>query len=216
MVTISHLVEKMINERSLLFQAMEQGIVSYGNLAEQIEPEISSELKKDVKRSAIVMALRRYGEKIEAKNLIPKFDFHSEINLKTNLCDIAVQKSPELFKTLQKIHKMADYARGDTLNIIHGNFEVSIVTNVKYLNKIKQELKNEKIIKTEKDLVALSLSFSKKFLYTPGIISTATRILTWEDINIYELISTFTEMTFIINAKDATSGFKALEKLVKS
>lgn len=214
MVTISHLVEKIVNERPLLFQALEQGIVSFGNLAEQLEPEIKEELGKEVKRSAVVMALRRYSDKINSKHDLPKFDFRSEINMKTNLCDIAIQKSQTLFQKLQKINKIADYAKGDTLNIIRGNYEVSIVTNLKHLAGIKKELKGEKIIKIEENLVALSLNFSEKFLYTPGVIATVIRKLTWEDINIYELISTFTELTFIISKKDATKGYNALQKLV--
>lgn len=214
MVTISHLVEKIVNERPLLFQALEQDIVSFGNLAAQLEKEITEELGKEIKRSAVVMALRRYSDKIQSKHDLPKFDFRSEINMKTNLCDIAIQKSPSLFLKLQKINKLADYAKGDTLNIIRGNYEVSIVTNLKYLDKIRKELKGEKIIKVEENLVALSLNFSEKFLYTPGVISTVVRKLTWEDINIYELISTFTELTFIISKKDATKGYTALQSLV--
>jgi aspartokinase len=214
MVTISHLVEKIINERPLLFQAMEQDIVSFGNLAMQLEVEISKELGKEIKRSAVVMALRRYADKIQSNNKIPKFDFRSEINMKTNLCDIAVRKSPGLFAKLEKLHSLVDYNKGDTLNIIHGNYEVSIVTNRKHLENVKKGLKGEKIIKVEENLVALSLNFSEKFLYTPGVISSVIRKLTWEDINIYELISTFTELTFIIAKKDATKGYNALQDLV--
>ena len=214
MVTISHLVEKIVNERPLLFQALEQDIISFGNLAAQLEKEISEELNKEIKRSAIVMALRRYSDKIQSKSKTAKFDFHSEITLKTNLCDLAIRKSPTLFPKLQKANKVADYGKGDTLNIIHGNHEVSIVTNRKHLKDIKSELKGEKIIKIEENLVALSLNFSEKFLYTPGVISTVIRKLTWEDINIYELISTFTELTFIISQKDATKAYNALQKLV--
>ena len=216
MVTISHIVEKIVNERPLLYQAIEQDIVSFGNLAEQIEPELEEELKKKIKRSAIVMALRRYSEKIVSKSKIPKFDFHSEINMKTNLCDIAVRKNSSLFEKLQKIQKLPDYNKGDILNAIHGNSEVSIITNLKHLAKIKTILKDEKIIKIEDDLVSLSLNFSEKFLYTPGVISTVIRKLTWEDINIYELISTFTELTFIISKKDAMKGYNALQRLVSN
>ncbi len=214
MVTISHVVEKMVNERPLLFQALEQDIISFANLAEKLKPEIEKELSKEIKHSAVVMALRRYSDKIQGKSVIPKFDFHSEIVMKTNLCDIAVQKTPVSLTKLQRIYKLADYSKGDILNIIQGNYEISIVTNVKHLPKIKEELKGEKIIKIEKNLVALSLHFSDKFLYTPGIIATVVRKLAWEDINIYELISTFTELTFIISEKDVTKGYNALKGLV--
>jgi aspartokinase len=51
-------------------------------------------------------------------------------------------------------------------------------------------------------------------MHTPGIISTATRKLNWENVNIYELISTLTELTFIVNKKDSAKGYSALQRLV--
>jgi len=213
MVTISHLINKIVSSRPILHDAIEQGIISYGNLAEQLIAEIEEELNKKVKHSAVVMALRRYAEKIQ-KRPMPKFDYNSEIIMKTNLCDVSVRKSPALFSKLRKIYSIVNYEKGDALNVIHGNYEVSIVSNMRYLEKIKKELKGEKILNVEKDLVSLSLSFSGDFLHTPGIISTATRKLNWENVNIYELVSTLTELTFIVSKKDSAKGCAALQRLV--
>jgi len=213
MVTISHLINKIVSSRPILHDAIEQGIISYGNLAEQLIAEIEEELNKKVKHSAVVMALRRYAEKIQ-KRPMPKFDYNSEIIMKTNLCDISVRKSPSLFSKLKKIYQIVNYEKGDVLNVIHGNYEVSIISNMRYLEKIKKELKGEKILNIEKDLVSLSLSFSGDFLHTPGIISTATRKLNWENVNIYELVSTLTELTFIVSKKDSAKGYATLQRLV--
>lgn len=214
MVTTAHLVGKIIGSRPVLHDAIEEGIISYGNLAEQLLPEIEEELNKKVKHSAVVMALRRYAEKIKTTQPRPKFDYNSEIIMKTNLCDISIRKSPSLFSKLKKIYSIVDYEKGDVLNIIHGNYEVSIVSNMRYLEKIKKELKGEKILNTEHDLVSLSLNFSGDFLHTPGIISTAARKLNWENVNIYELVSTLTELTFIVSKKDSAKGYAALQRLV--
>jgi len=214
MVTVSHLVEKIISSRPILHEAIEQGIISYGNLAEQLIPEIEEELNKKVKNSAVVMALRRYAEKIQKIHVKPKFDYNSEIIMKTNLCDISVRKSPALFTKLKKIYSIVNYEKGDVLNIIHGNYEVSIVSNMRHMEEIKKELKGEKILNTEKDLVSLSLSFSGDFLHTPGVISTTARKLNWENVNIYELVSTLTELTFIVSKKDSARGYTCLQRLV--
>lgn len=213
MVTISHLVIKIVSSRPILHEAIEQGIISYGNLAEQLIPEIEEELNKKVKHSAVVMSLRRYAEKIQ-KMPKPKFDYNSEIIMKTNLCDISVRKSPSLFSKLKKIYSVVNYEKGDVLNVIHGNYEVSIVSNMRHMEKIKNELKGEKILNIEQDLVSLSLSFSGDFMHTPGIISTAARKLNWENVNIYELVSTLTELTFIVSKKDSAKGYSALQRLV--
>ena len=214
MVTVSHLVSKIVSSRPILHEAIEQGIISYGNLAEQIIPEIEEELDKKVKHSAVVMSLRRYAEKLQTTQKKPKFDYNSELMMKTNLCDISVRKSPSLVTKLKKVYTTINYEKGDVLNIIHGNYEVSIISNMRYLEKIKKELKGEKILNIEKDLVSLSLNFTGDFLHTPGIISTAARKLNWDNVNIYELVSTLTELTFIISKKDSTKGYAALQRLV--
>lgn len=214
MVTISHVVQKIVNNNVFIQETMTRGIVSYGSLAEQIKPEIKEELGKDVKTHAIVMALRRHAETLKEIHKKIAFDYSSEIIMKTDICDIALLRSPNLLNRLKKIYDMVNFETGDILNVIHGRYEVSIVTNVRYLEKMQDLLKGEKILNLEKDLVALTLTYSKDFLYTPGVIFNVVRNIAWENINIFEIVSTNTELTFIIHKKDAVKGYKALEKLI--
>ena len=44
MVTISHVVQKIVNNNVFIQETMTRGIVSYGSLAEQLKPEIKEEL----------------------------------------------------------------------------------------------------------------------------------------------------------------------------
>lgn len=215
MVTVSHLVENIVNNRPTLYEAMSQGIISYGNLAEQIHAEIEEALGKKVKHSAIVMALRRHAEKMEKTFTPPKFDYSSEITMKTNLCDVAVQKSDSIVDKMNNLYALVSYERGDMMNIVHGNYEFTVVTNMKYLDKLKKELKGEKILNVEKDLVAISLTFNREFIHTPGVIAATVRQLKWENVNIFELISTMTELTFIISQKDSMKAYNALQSMVE-
>lgn len=215
MVTISHVVQKLVNDRVFIQEPMSKGIISYGSLAEQLQPEIEEELGKEVKTHAIVMALRRYADQLIQKHKTISFDYSSEIILKTDICDIAVLRSPTLLNKLKQLYDIVDFEKGDILNIIHGRYEVSIVTNERYRERLLDFLKREKILNVEKDLVALTLTFSKDFLYTPGIIFNIVRNIAWENINIFEIVSTNTELTFIQNKKDVVKAYKALEKLVK-
>lgn len=215
MVTISHVVQKLINNKTYLLEPISRGIVAYGSLAEQLKPEIEEELNKEVKTHAIVMALRRHAETLKEKNKQITFDYSSEIILKTDMCDISVLRSPSLLNKLKKLYEIVDFEKGDILNIIHGRHEVSVVTNERYKNKLLVILKLEKILNVEGNLVSLTLTYSKNFLYTPGVIFNVVRNIAWENINIYEIVSTNTELTFILSKNDAIRGYKVLEKLVK-
>lgn len=200
----------------IIQEAINNEIVSYANLAKQLKPEIEEELGKSVKRHAIEMALRRYSEQLKTRHKSVTFDYTSDIIMKTQICDIAVLRSHTLLNKLKKLYDVINFEKGDCLNIIQGSNEVSIITNERYKDKFLDMLKEEKVINTEENLVSLTLTYSDNFLHTPGVLFNVTRNIAWENINIYEIVSTNTEMTLIIQKKDAMRGYRALEKLIQT
>jgi aspartokinase len=215
MVTISHVVRRIVNEKPFLQEALAREIVSYAALARYLEKEIEMELGRKVKPFAVIMALRRHAESIKQFHKRIKFDFNSEIILKTNLCDICVVKSPKLMENLKNLYSLVNFDSGDTLNISQGNYEISIVTNEKYKEKVLAYLKGEKILGVKGNLVSISLRFPSKFFETPGVIFEIIRHISWENINIYEAISTNTELTLVISEKDAVKAYKILQQMVE-
>ncbi|MBS3114344.1 hypothetical protein J4448_04540 [Candidatus Woesearchaeota archaeon] len=216
MVTVSHIVKKIVSEQAFVEEALGNGIISIVNLAEQMLPKIEQELGKKIKQAAIVMALRRHAEEIsEHRKKTRKFDYAGEILMKTNICDVNFVKSHTLMAKLKTIHNLVNFERGDTLNVIIGNNEVSIVTNEKYMEKLIKFLSGEKILNKEQGLVALTIIFaSDDFVHTPGVIFNAVRKLAWENINIYEIVSTMTELTFILSKKDSMKAYNVLQEMV--
>ncbi len=214
MVTVSHIVQKLVNERVFIQESMNKKIISYASLAKQLQPEIEEELEKPVKNHAIEMALRRYADQLQKKHKTISFDYSSDIIMKTQVCDISVLRSPMLLKNLKNFYNIVQLEKGDILNIILGSNEVSIVTNERYKQKFCDMLKNEIVLNVEEELVSLTMTLSKNFLNTPGVIFNIIRNIAWDNINIFEIVSTNTELTFIIHKKDAMRGYKALEKLI--
>jgi aspartokinase len=215
MVTISHVVKKLVDNRIFIQEPMKNNIISYGSLAKQLQPEIEEELGVSVKRHAIEMALRRYSEQLQNRHKTVSFDYSSDIIMKTQVCDISVLRSPSLISQIKKLYDIVNLEKGDILNIIYGSHEVSIVTNERYKQKFLGILKREKVLNVEEHLISLTMTFSKDFLYTPGVIFNIIRNIAWENINIFEIVSTNTELTVIIHKNDAVKGYKALEKLIQ-
>lgn len=215
MTTVSHVVNKLVNEKIYLHEAMSKGIVSYGSVAKQLKPEIEKEVGREVDHYAIVTALRRYAEKINKKSQEITFNTKfSEVNLKTHIIDINVLKTPELFDKLKRFIDVINFEKGDILHVIYGRTHVAIVTNERYKEKLLNLLQYQKIKKIEENLVALSFTVGKERIDKPGVLFKITRSLAWEDVNIIEIISVDLDVTFIIDKKDATKGYNALEKLI--
>ena len=215
MVTVSHVVTKLVNEKIYLHEAISKKIASYGSVAKQLKPQIEQELGKEVEHSAIVTALRRYSEKINMRFKEIKFNSkYAEVNLKTHIIDINVLKTQALFDKLKRLYDIIDFERGDILHIIYGRTNVSIVTNERYKEEVLKLLQNQKIKKIEENLVALSFTVGKKRIDKPGVIFQVTRSLAWENINIIEIISVDLDLTFIVEKEDAIKGYNALERLI--
>ena len=215
MVTISHIVNKFIDENIYLQEAIGKGIASYGSVAKQLKPDIEEELKKEVAHYAVVAAIRRYAERMHFKFKEIKFNADtSEVNLKTNVIDIHVLRTPSLFDKLKRIYDIMRFEKGDILHIIYGRNTASIVTNERYTKKICNFLQYEKILDIEENLVSLGFSIGKELVSTPGVLFQITRNFAWENINIVEVISIDSGITFIVDKKDALRGYKALERLI--
>ncbi len=219
MVTVSAVVKKIVNEKPLLQEGLRQGIISFAALAERIKPQVEQQLGIKTTDASVIMALRRHSEALEASDVKSiSFEPHTQLTLKTNLVYFSVKRSPQLFKKLEELYKSFDYEAGDTFNIIHGNYEVSIITNERLEKKVAaaiSELGASQITIREKNLVSISMSFGRNFPYTPGVLFAVTRKLYWDNINIFEVVSAATELTLIFQKKDAMRAYAAIQELVE-
>jgi len=215
MVTVSHVVEKLMENKLYLQETMHQGVISCNSLATKFKTEIEDELGKEVKHSAIVMALRRYEEKLSKSIREPSFDYFIETIMKTNITYIVLRETPSLLPKLSTLYHVIDFKKGGILNIIQGNNEVGVITNERYKEKLLDLLKMESVYIKVDNLVSISLMYSKDFTFTPGVVYNVSRFIAWENINIINILHTPTELSLVVNEADAMKCYRILQKLVK-
>lgn len=214
MVTIAHLVEKIVEKKPFLEEAVARGIINYAALADTLQPDIEKELKQKVKTSAIMMALRRLAEKLEKKLAVQIKFKDTDITIKSDLFETTVLKSPSVMSNIRKMYDLIDVSKGDFLTVTHGIYEITVISNKKYKDKIPKILASEKIIKTIDKLSSLTLKIPVEAVETPGFFYVVTKALNWENINIVEIVSTLTELTFIIKEDDTARAFETLKQLI--
>ncbi|MCF7933844.1 MAG: hypothetical protein K9M84_05275 [Spirochaetia bacterium] len=215
METISSCVKRIIDKKPFLIESMTRGIVSYGNLSDMIGAEIEASLGKPIKHSAVVMALRRYGEELRERSAANQvLQIQYELLMKTNIYDLNLVKTTTLLEKIKRIYHFVSLERGDFLNITVGNNEVSIAISSKYKDQLHELIADEQILHRLDDMVALTVIFSGDFLHTPGVIYEAVRKLSWNNINVYEIVSTINELTFVIERTDSINAYEVLQSFL--
>lgn len=216
MPTIAHLTRKIIEKKPFLEEALSEGLINNAALAEKIIPELEKELKKKIKFSAVNLAIRRMAENLNKKAIIHlKFDKNSDITIKSNIIEIVLYKQDKIQEYIKKIYSLMNFARGDFLTITQGINEIMVITNEKY-EKTIIEMLPEKIIKKKiKNLSTLTVNIPESAVEGIGLFYAISKALNWENINVIDIVSTYTEITLIVNENDASKAFDVLKNLMQ-
>ena len=212
--SVAFYVKEIINRSPFISEMLIQEVISYSNLAVFIKPKVEALYGSEVSSAAIVMAIRRYTQDLKKLNHIEKkknkIDF--EISMKTNIYDVNIKRSNSFIANIPNLYNIIKSENGDFINISLSDYEIVVTISDKYKDFLDGILKNENVINSELDMVALTISFKdNNFLETPGITYLATRKLAWENINIYEIVSTLNVLTFIIKRKDSLQAYSVLQ-----
>ena len=90
-----------------------------------------------------------------------------------------------------------------------------LITNKKYEKRIRKSFHIHLLKKVIRDICSLTITLPLSAVNTLGLFYLAARSLNWNNINIIDIVSTMTEMTFIVNEEDAEKAFRALHLLIK-
>ncbi len=80
---------------------------------------------------------------------------------------------------------------------------------------IEDNNKNNPNHLTKLILSSLSIKIPIEAIETVGLLYILTKAINWENINIVEIVSTLTEMTFILKEDDVSRAFNTVKKLIK-
>lgn len=216
MVNVTDIVEKIIAEKPFIQEGLSRGIINHAALAEELTPQIEKELRHKVKFSAVNMAIRRLSERMYKTVMADiSFDEFTDISLRTDLAEITLFHHLDSNTIIQQLYALVDLKRGDFLSITQGMHELMIITNDRYFEKIKKMLPKDIIKHSMKDLSSITVNIPTLTTNTFGLFYISTRALNWENVNIIDIISTHTEMTFIVREEDSARALEALKKLIK-
>lgn len=215
MVSIQRAVEDELSDKPFVQEALARGIVNYAALAESLEDRIMRIVRKPVKRSAVMMALRRLHEKLEAREPLTNMRFESSLQLRDGLVELTIEKSERTVRLIESIMAKIDYIKGDFLTVTQGIYEITLITDAKSATWIEPRITEDQLIGRSDDLSSLTLFVPESAQDVPGFFFVITRELAWENVSIKEIVSTEHELSVIVRSAAVPKAFETVQRLTK-
>ena len=216
MKTISSIVEEYIKTKPFLSSALSQGIINLTSLSRLIKPEIEHQLGKEVKNGAIVMALKRLSSELEFRvtHRVLKFVRNiGEITVRSSLNDYTFKVSETLLKNQAMFMSEIESLNTVFYTSSRGVNESNIVVSSEVAELVAKFFKNEILLEKQENLSSITVKLPKDNVNVPGIYYFIFQRLSWEGVNIYEVISTTNEFTILVNDEQVDKAFTVIKNL---
>jgi aspartokinase len=215
MRTISSAVEDYIKSKPFLISALSQGIINLTSLSRIIKSEIEFSLKKEVRYGAIVMALKRLSTELEFRTtfkIVKIIKDIGDITVRSSLVDYNFKVSETLLSNQAKLLSKVDN-NDDFYTSSRGVNECNIVVSGNLISLVEDVLKDEVLLSKQTNLSSISIKLPAENVSIPGVYYFVFQRLSWEGINIYEVISTSNEFTILVNEDQVDKAFKVIKNL---
>ena len=216
MKTISSVVENYIKNKPFLSTALSEGIINLTSLSRRIKPEIELVLKKQIRSGAIVMALKRISNSLEfvsTHKILKVLKNIGDITVRSNLIDYSFKVSDSLLSCQAKFLSEIDNPQLIFYTSSRGVTESNIIISNEMKEKMETYFKKEILIKKTDNLSSISIKLPVENISIPGIYYFIFQKMSWEGINIIEVISTSNEFTIVVDDQNVNDAFKIIKNL---
>ena len=216
MKTISSVVENYIKNKPFLSTALSEGIINLTSLSRRIKPEIELVLKKQIRSGAIVMALKRISSSLEfvsTHKILKVLKNIGDITVRSNLIDYSFKVSDSLLSCQAKFLTEIDNPQLIFYTSSRGVTESNIIISNEMKEKMEAYFEKEILIKKTDNLSSISIKLPVENVSIPGIYYFIFQKMSWEGINIIEVISTSNEFTIVLDDKNVNDAFKIIKNL---
>ena len=216
MKTIASCVQEILVSRPFLEEALAREIINFSALAKDLNTTISEMLRKPVKDGAIMMALRRYDPPMNTQNTVRLknvFKNLGDITVRSNLSDFTFQNSKTLINSHSKVLEKINTKHQIFYAFTRGIFESNIMSSTSEKESIFEVFKNEILIGFHDNLSAISINLPEGNSKIVGLYYQIFKRLAWENVTLYEVISTTNEFTILVEDHLVDKAFSVIKGL---
>ncbi|WP_405569415.1 hypothetical protein [Winogradskyella sp. Asnod2-B02-A] len=217
MKTIASCVQEIIVASPFLEEGLSREIINFSALAKDLNAPISAMLHKPIKDGAIMMALRRYQQPLNlknSKNVRKAFNELGDITVRSNLSDFTFQNSKTLIHSHSQILEKISENHQIFYAFTRGMFESNIIISTSEKESVLKAFENETQIGLQEKLSAISIYLPKGNSKIVGLYYQIFKRLAWENITLYEVVSTTNEFTIVVEDHLVDKAFSAIKRLI--
>jgi aspartokinase len=214
--TIASCVQDIIVSSPFLEEGLSRQIINFSALAKELNQPISEVLRKPIKDGAIMMALRRYQQPSHLNNstgLKKVFDQLGDITVRSNLSDFTFQNSKTLIESHAQVLEKISTNHQVFYAFTRGMFESNIIISTSEKETILKAFHTEIQIGLQDKLSAISIYLPAGNSKIAGLYYQIFKRLAWENITLYEVVSTTNEFTIVVEDDLVDKAFSVIKRL---
>lgn len=214
MLKITDAVKAIVSSDEIARTALREGYLNLSAYAKSIKPEVEEKTKKQVKTGSIVITLSRLKQTVDKeKPLLPKV-YIEDLSVKSALVEIAFDKTKPNLEKLKRFYQSPLFNSADFLVTTQGVGEITIFALEGVLQDLLKFFASQKPKAVIKNLAALTVRLPENYILIPNIIYALLKHFALLRLNIVEMVSTYTELTFLFDLKDLEKAFLTLHDLI--
>jgi hypothetical protein len=216
MKTIAATVVDYIKTKPYLSSALSDGIINLTSLARNIQDDIEERTKKPVKPGAIVMALKRISDTadfVKTKQIIKVLKNLGDITVRSSLVDYSFLISDSLLVAQSNLLKEIEQKKEVFYTSSRGVSESNIIVSQNIAPLVDELFKDESCFSKTENLSSITMKLPSENVTIPGIYYFIFQRLSWEGVNINEVISTSNEFTILMHEDQVNTAFTVIKNL---
>ena len=181
--------------------ALTNGYMNMSSYAHRIRLMVETRAKKQVTITSLVVSLSRLRKEFKKEKPLIQDVTITNITTKLPLTEIIYENTNTAIAKLESFHKKISVSREDFFTTTLSTTELNIVCSANMTNKVLKHFSIKPKF-TVNNLAAIGVSFDPKHFHIPNTLFSLISVVARARINIAEVVSTYTELIFLVAEKD--------------
>ena len=210
MITVAEAVNEVLSEDGLIIEALQRGVLNISAYAKEILAEVELRTKKPVRVGTVIVALSRLADRIDRQPIMASKVAIESYSVATGLSNISYDKTGQVMADLSLVnHSFIENANA-FWTITMGRNDFALICSSGIAPRIVGSIGIQPKARADA-MAAISVRFCDKYLETPSAIYSLVGAMALRQINVWEIVSAYTEVIFIIHESEVEAAISALQ-----